>query len=89
MIFYAMLLKEAKRLGVLHGQRLRSLEAALTELHWSAFESWLWLFGGRIYDARFRPKGGSGENTRAGYQERSSVMGAADEGAAPREVASF
>ncbi|KAJ8420374.1 hypothetical protein Cgig2_026993 [Carnegiea gigantea] len=37
-IFYAMLLKAADKLGVLHGPRLRSLEVALTELHWGAFE---------------------------------------------------
>ncbi|KAJ8433523.1 hypothetical protein Cgig2_006670 [Carnegiea gigantea] len=64
-IFYSMLLNEAKRLGVLHGKRLRSLEVTLTELHWSAFESWLWLFGDRIYEARFHPKGGLGENAGA------------------------
>ncbi|KAJ8429439.1 hypothetical protein Cgig2_021091 [Carnegiea gigantea] len=33
-IFYAMLLNEAERLGVLQGQALRSLEEALTELRW-------------------------------------------------------
>ncbi|KAJ8428641.1 hypothetical protein Cgig2_017140 [Carnegiea gigantea] len=38
-IFYAMLLNEAKRLGVLHGRAPRTLESALTELHWSTFES--------------------------------------------------
>ncbi|KAJ8443430.1 hypothetical protein Cgig2_026217 [Carnegiea gigantea] len=38
-IFYAMLLNKAERLGVLQGQALRSLELALTELRWSAFES--------------------------------------------------
>ena len=31
-IFYAMLLNEAERLGVLQGHALRSLESALTEL---------------------------------------------------------
>ncbi|KAJ8429329.1 hypothetical protein Cgig2_026559 [Carnegiea gigantea] len=34
-VFYAMLLNEAERLGVLQGQALQSLELALTELHWS------------------------------------------------------
>jgi len=51
MIFYAMLLSEAERLGVLQGQALRSLELAFTELRWSAFESWIWLFANRIYEA--------------------------------------
>ena len=44
-IFYAMLLNEAEKLGMLQGLRLRALEAALTELRWGAFESWIWLFG--------------------------------------------
>ncbi|KAJ8430746.1 hypothetical protein Cgig2_009637 [Carnegiea gigantea] len=42
-IFYAMLLNEAEKLGMLHGPRLRSLEVALTKLCWEAFESWIWL----------------------------------------------
>ena len=50
-IFYAMLLNEAEGLGVLQGQVLRSLESAITELCWSAFKSWVWLFGDRIYEA--------------------------------------
>ncbi|KAJ8419880.1 hypothetical protein Cgig2_000617 [Carnegiea gigantea] len=49
-IFYAMLHNEAEKLGVLHGSRLRSLEVALTELRWGAFESWIWLFGGAFSD---------------------------------------
>ncbi|KAJ8420615.1 hypothetical protein Cgig2_015472 [Carnegiea gigantea] len=36
-----MLLNEAERLGVLFGRTLRIMELALTELHWSAFESWI------------------------------------------------
>ncbi|KAJ8432517.1 hypothetical protein Cgig2_001110 [Carnegiea gigantea] len=52
-IFYTMLLNEAERLGVLQGRRLRSWEVAVTELHWSAFELWIWLLGDRIYEARF------------------------------------
>ena len=40
-IFYAMLLHEAQKLGVLYGLRLRSLEVALTELRRGAFESWI------------------------------------------------
>ncbi|KAJ8444801.1 LOW QUALITY PROTEIN: hypothetical protein Cgig2_014990 [Carnegiea gigantea] len=39
-IFYAMLLKEAERSGVLHGRTLRIMESALIELHWSTFEEW-------------------------------------------------
>ncbi|KAJ8445062.1 hypothetical protein Cgig2_022582 [Carnegiea gigantea] len=42
-IFYAMLLKEAERLGVLHRRELRTLESALIELRWSTFVSWVWL----------------------------------------------
>ncbi|KAJ8437859.1 hypothetical protein Cgig2_002993 [Carnegiea gigantea] len=64
-IFHAMLLNEAEKLGVLHGPRLRSLEVALTELHWGAFKSWIWLFGDRVYKARFHPKSASGEGARA------------------------
>jgi len=40
-IFYAMLLNEAERLGVVQGRALRFLESALVELHWSTFESWI------------------------------------------------
>ncbi|KAJ8424550.1 hypothetical protein Cgig2_011564 [Carnegiea gigantea] len=87
-IFYAMLLNEAERLGVLQGQRLRSLEVAITELHWSAFESWIWLFSDRVYEAQFSPKGGSRENTGASRQEESSGRGAADVDAGPERAAS-
>jgi len=38
-IFYAMLLNEVERLGVLQGRALRSLESALIELCWSTFKS--------------------------------------------------
>ena len=55
-IFYAMLLNEAERLGVLHGRTLRAMESALTELRWSTFDSWVWLNGDRIIEARFRVK---------------------------------
>jgi len=44
-IFYAMLLNEVERLGVLQGQALRSLESTLIELRWSTFESSIWLYG--------------------------------------------
>ena len=56
-IFYVMLLIEAKRLGVLYGPRLQSLEVALSEVRWGPFMSWVWLFGDRIYEARFNPSG--------------------------------
>ncbi|KAJ8444370.1 hypothetical protein Cgig2_019928 [Carnegiea gigantea] len=54
-----MLLNKTEKLVVLHGPRFRSLEVALTELRWGAFESLIWLFGDRVYEARFRPKSGS------------------------------
>ncbi|KAJ8442131.1 LOW QUALITY PROTEIN: hypothetical protein Cgig2_011321 [Carnegiea gigantea] len=38
-IFYAMLLNEAERLGVLHGRALRTLESAFTELRWTRFQT--------------------------------------------------
>ncbi|KAJ8435910.1 LOW QUALITY PROTEIN: hypothetical protein Cgig2_010029 [Carnegiea gigantea] len=52
-IFYAMLLNEAGRLGVLYGQMLHVIELTLTKLRWSTFESWVWLNGDRIFEARF------------------------------------
>jgi len=52
-IFYVMILNEVERLGVLHGRTLRIMESALTELRWSTFESWVWLNGDRIFEARF------------------------------------
>jgi len=55
-IFYAILLNEAERFGVLQARALRSLESALIELRWSTFESWVWLYGDRIFEARFRPR---------------------------------
>ena len=67
-----MLLNEAEKLGVLHGPRLQSLEVALTELRWRAFESWIWLFGDRIYKAQFRSKSSSGEGPRTSRQGESS-----------------
>ncbi|KAJ8423406.1 LOW QUALITY PROTEIN: hypothetical protein Cgig2_030573 [Carnegiea gigantea] len=47
-------------------QALRSFQSAFTELRWSAIESWIWLFGDRIYEARFRLKGSLRENSGAG-----------------------
>jgi len=67
-IFYAMLLSEAKKLGVLHGPRLQSLEVALTELRWGAFESWIWLFDDRVYEARFHPKSDLSEGRSSGRE---------------------
>ncbi|KAJ8421146.1 LOW QUALITY PROTEIN: hypothetical protein Cgig2_027444 [Carnegiea gigantea] len=51
---YVTFLNEAERLGVLHGQTLRVMESALTELRWSTFESWVWLNGDRIFEAQQR-----------------------------------
>ncbi|KAJ8436467.1 hypothetical protein Cgig2_000452 [Carnegiea gigantea] len=45
-IFYAMLLNEAERLGVVHGRMLCIMESALTELRLSTFKAW-------ILEARF------------------------------------
>ncbi|KAJ8432369.1 hypothetical protein Cgig2_021903 [Carnegiea gigantea] len=78
-IFYAMLLNEAEKLGVLHGPRLRSLEVAVTELRRGAFESWIWLFGDRVYEARFHLKSSLDEGARAGRQGETSSGGAADD----------
>ncbi|KAJ8449213.1 hypothetical protein Cgig2_021677 [Carnegiea gigantea] len=50
-IFYAMLLNEAERLGVLHRRMLRIMESALTELNWGTFENEV-----RIFEAQFREK---------------------------------
>jgi len=82
-IFYAMLQYKAERLWVLQGQALQSLQSALTELRWSAFESWIWLFCDQIYKARLHPKAGLGENSGAGPQEESSDRGTADEDSTP------
>ncbi|KAJ8420065.1 hypothetical protein Cgig2_028999 [Carnegiea gigantea] len=82
-IFNAMLLNEAEKLGVPHGPRLWSLEVALTELRWGAFESWIWLFSDRVYEAQFYPKSGSGEGARAGRQGESSSEGVTANDAAP------
>jgi len=50
-IFYAMLLNEVERLGVLYRRTLRIIESTLTELHWSTFELWVRLNGDRIFEA--------------------------------------
>jgi len=82
-----MLLNKAERLGVLQGQELRSLDSALTELRWSVFDSWIWLFGDRIYETRFRQDGSLGETSGVGRQEESSGRGTTDEDSAPEEAA--
>ncbi|KAJ8429720.1 hypothetical protein Cgig2_013792 [Carnegiea gigantea] len=87
-IFYAMLLNEAEKLGVLHGLRLRALEVALIESRWGEFESWIWMFGDRVYEAQFRPKSGSGEGARAEHQGESSSERATADDAASEGVAS-
>ncbi|KAJ8424732.1 hypothetical protein Cgig2_010032 [Carnegiea gigantea] len=58
-IFYAMILNEAMRLGVLHRRTLREMESALTKLRWSTFESWVGMAG---------PKG-EGEKGKEGKRE--------------------
>ncbi|KAJ8429441.1 hypothetical protein Cgig2_021093 [Carnegiea gigantea] len=75
-----MLLNEVERLGVLQGRALWSLESAFTKLRWSAFES------DRIYEARFRSKGGLGENSGAGWQEEGSGVEDTRVFIFPREV---
>ncbi|KAJ8428793.1 hypothetical protein Cgig2_009978 [Carnegiea gigantea] len=81
-IFYAMLLKKAERLGVLHGQALRTLESALTELHWSTFESLVWLYGDWIFEARFPTKMTPEESSGANPKEESSDVELEGEGSA-------
>ena len=78
-IFYTILLNEAKRLGVLQGWALRSLESALIELRWSIFESWFWLYGDQIFEARFRPKVGSRESSRTSRLEKGMEVELEDE----------
>ncbi|KAJ8427838.1 LOW QUALITY PROTEIN: hypothetical protein Cgig2_029755 [Carnegiea gigantea] len=82
-IFYVVLLNEAERFGVLHGRALRTLESALTELHWSIFESWVWSHGDRIFEPQFRTKA---ELEKSSGAEDSEVKlegeGLATEGAA-------
>ena len=77
-----MLLNEAERLGVLHGQALRSLESALAKLHWSTFESWVQLYDDRIFEARFRTKAAPDETSGAGLQEEGSEVELKGEGSA-------
>ncbi|KAJ8438013.1 LOW QUALITY PROTEIN: hypothetical protein Cgig2_029994 [Carnegiea gigantea] len=76
-IFYVILLNEVERLGVLHGRALRTLESALTELRWSTFESWVWLYGDRIFEAWFRTKAKLEESSGAGIHPSggSGIMG--------------
>jgi len=69
-IFYAMFLNEAERLRVLHGRALRTLDSALTELRWSTFESWVWLYDDRIFEARFWTKAALEESLGAAHRKR-------------------
>ncbi|KAJ8441378.1 hypothetical protein Cgig2_009086 [Carnegiea gigantea] len=73
-IFYAMLLSEAKGLGVLHGRVLRTLESALIELRWNTFESWVWLYSDRIFEVRFQTKAELEQSSGAGQQEEDSEV---------------
>jgi len=87
-MFYATLLNEAEKLGVLQGRALQSLESALIELRWSTLESWVWLYGDRIFEARFRPPAGSGERSRPSRQEEGVEVEPEDEGSAIGAVVS-
>ncbi|KAJ8442696.1 LOW QUALITY PROTEIN: hypothetical protein Cgig2_001789 [Carnegiea gigantea] len=85
-IFYAMLLNEADRLGVLHGRALRTLESNRALLEWLRV---VWLYGDRIFEARFwikvEPEGSSG----AGKQEEDSKAEQKGESSATKEAASL
>ncbi|KAJ8429213.1 hypothetical protein Cgig2_012341 [Carnegiea gigantea] len=72
-MFYMMLLNEAERLGVLHERVLRTLESARTELRWSTFESWVWMYGDQIFEARLRTKVALEKHSRAGPLEEGSA----------------
>ncbi|KAJ8425916.1 hypothetical protein Cgig2_033857 [Carnegiea gigantea] len=88
-IFYAMLLNEAERLGVLHGRTLWAMESALAELHWSTFESWVWLYGDRIFEAQFQAKvEPKEESSRVGRQEEDSEAEQEDESSPTEGAAS-
>ena len=83
-----MLLNEAERLGVLHGRALRTLELALTELRWSTFESWVWLYSDRIFETRFRTKAKPEKSSGAGQQEEDSEAKQEGESSATEGAAS-
>ncbi|KAJ8441277.1 LOW QUALITY PROTEIN: hypothetical protein Cgig2_013692 [Carnegiea gigantea] len=70
-IFYVMLLNEAER-----------LVSAVTKLRWSTFELWVWLYGERIFEARFQMKVTPEESLGAGLQEESSEVEPEGEGSA-------
>ncbi|KAJ8429206.1 hypothetical protein Cgig2_012334 [Carnegiea gigantea] len=72
-----MLLNEAERRRALHGRALRTLESALTDLRWSTFESWVWLYGDRIFEALFQ--------TKAAPKEKGSEVEPKGEGSASEE----
>ncbi|KAJ8429990.1 hypothetical protein Cgig2_033915 [Carnegiea gigantea] len=78
----------AERLGVLHGRALRALESALTELHWSTFET-----GCGCMLTRFsKPGSGRRQHQRkvrgAGLQEEGSKVEPEGEGSAGEGSAS-
>ncbi|KAJ8440417.1 hypothetical protein Cgig2_017650 [Carnegiea gigantea] len=87
-IFYAILLNEAERLGVLHGRTLRIMESALTELRWNTFEAWVWQNGDRIFKARFWEKAGHEEES-SDAEEATSPSGDDKQGEAERAVLDF
>ncbi|KAJ8436372.1 hypothetical protein Cgig2_032193 [Carnegiea gigantea] len=72
-IFWAMVLNEAERLGVLRGRTFRMMELALTKLRWNIFESWVfktWFW------EKAEPKE---ESSRARQQEEDSEAEKEDE----------
>ena len=87
-VFYAMLLNDAERLVVLHGRALRTLESALTELRWSIFELWVWLYSDQIFVARFQTKYAPEESSGPGQQEEGSKVDPEGEDSATEEAAS-
>jgi len=64
------------------------LELALIELCWRTFEWWVWLYGDRMFEARFRPKVGSWESSRTSREEESSEVEPEDEDSAIEKAAS-
>ncbi|KAJ8437776.1 hypothetical protein Cgig2_024080 [Carnegiea gigantea] len=63
------------------------MESALTELCWSTFESWVWLNGDRIFEARFQAKAEQkkespeAEQVEEGPEAEREEEGSATEGA--------
>ncbi|KAJ8434801.1 LOW QUALITY PROTEIN: hypothetical protein Cgig2_033751 [Carnegiea gigantea] len=75
-IFYAMLLDETERLGVLHGRALQILGSALIELR------------DRIFETRFRAKAEPEESSGTGQQEKDSEPEQGGENSATEGAAS-